>query len=244
MKTKKKYKRGYPVAILIGLDERQAVLWKIFSQVVKPEKTLTMGETRSNPKALYNFHESIINALRPTLKEGVRSILVVSPARSNYAHEFINHVHQHYAWLTQGPNKASFSEITGSASTQPQVAALTRTSEFHELISQTTSEETENLLDLLEKRLNTSNRRDTVLFSLEEAENLILKRQKPGRPKPEYLLLTDRYLADSREKNRLHRLMQIAQNKKVKTRVVNAESPAGQRLTQLGGIVCLAQVEQ
>jgi stalled ribosome rescue protein Dom34 len=243
MKTKKKYKRGYPVAILIGLDERQAVLWKIFSQVVKPEKTLTMGETRSNPKALYNFHESIINALRRTLKEGVRSILVASPARSNYAHEFINHVHQHHAWLTQGPNKASFSEITGNASTQSQVATLTRINEFHELISQTTSEETENLIDLLEKRLNTSNRGEAVLFSLEEAENLILRRHKPGRPKPEYLLLTDRYLADSREKNRLHRLMQIAKNKKVKTRVINAESAAGQRLTQLGGIVCLAQIE-
>jgi stalled ribosome rescue protein Dom34 len=82
-----------------------------------------------------------------------------------------------------------------------------------------------------------------VLFSLEEAENLILKRQKPSRPKPEYLMLTDRYLADTREKNRLNRLMQIAKNKHVKTRVISAESPAGKRLTQLGGIVCLAQVE-
>ncbi len=243
MKTKKRYKRGYPVAILIGLEEHQAVLWKIFSQVVKPQKTLTIDGTRSNPKALYNFHESIINDLRPTLKEGVRSIIIASPARSNYTQEFSNHVHQHHTWLTQGPNKASFSEITGNASSHPQVAALTRTNEFHELISQTTSEETENLIDLLEKRLNTSNRRDAVLFSLEEAENLILKRQKPGRPKPEYLLLTDRYLADSRAKNRLHRLMQIAQNKKVKTRVINAKSAAGQRLTQLGGIICLARLD-
>jgi stalled ribosome rescue protein Dom34 len=35
--------------------------------------------------------------------------------------------------------------------------------------------------------------------------------------------------------------MQIAQNKKVKTRVIDAESNAGKRLTQLGGIVCLAK---
>jgi stalled ribosome rescue protein Dom34 len=82
-----------------------------------------------------------------------------------------------------------------------------------------------------------------VLFSLEEAEYLILGPQKTDRPKPEYLLLTDNYLADNREKNRLHRLMQIAANRKVKTRIVNAESPAGVRLTQLGGIVCIAQLE-
>jgi stalled ribosome rescue protein Dom34 len=82
-----------------------------------------------------------------------------------------------------------------------------------------------------------------VFFSLEEAENLILKRYKPGRPKPEYLLLTDKYLADTHQKNRLHRLMQIAANKQVKTRIVNAESPAGLRLTQLGGIVCIAKPE-
>jgi hypothetical protein len=35
--------------------------------------------------------------------------------------------------------------------------------------------------------------------------------------------------------------MQIAANKKVRTRVVDAESPAGKRLGQLGGIVCLAK---
>ena len=243
LKPKKSYKRGYPVAILAGLEETHAVLWKVFSKVVKPEKTLAIDGTRSNPKALYNFHEAIINVLRPTLKEGVGSIIIASPARTNYTQEFVNHIRQHHAWLTQGPNKATFSEIAGSASTQLQVAALTRTSEFHELISQITSEETENLLDLLEKRLNTSNRRDAVLFSLEEAENLILKRHKPGRPKPEYLLLTDKYLLGIHQKNRLHRLMQIATNKQVKTRIVHAESSAGKRITQLGGIVCITHLE-
>jgi stalled ribosome rescue protein Dom34 len=77
-----------------------------------------------------------------------------------------------------------------------------------------------------------------VLYSLEETENLIFGRQKSGRPKPEYLMLTDKYLSDSCEKKRIHRLMQIAKNRNVKTRIVRAESTAGLRLTQLGGIVC------
>jgi stalled ribosome rescue protein Dom34 len=111
---------------------------------------------------------------------------------------------------------------------------------FRQLISETTQEETENLIEIMEKRINTTSNNNLVLFSLEEAENLILKRQKPNEPKPECLMLTDKYLAETRQKNRLHRLMQIAANKKVKTRIINAETPAGKRLTQLGGFICLA----
>jgi stalled ribosome rescue protein Dom34 len=243
LNPKRGYRRGYPVAILAGLEDDRAVLWKVFSNVVKPEKTLWLDGTSNDPKAEYNFHESIINALRPTLKEGVRSIIIASPARTNCAQRFIDHVRGHHAWLVQGPNKAIFSEATGSASTLSEVAALTRTPMFHQLISETTSEETENLIDLLEKRLNASNQNTIILYSLKETEDLIFGPQKPGRPKPEYLMLTDKYLSDSREKNRIHRLMQIATNRNVKTRIVEAESTAGLRLTQLGGMVCFAHRE-
>jgi stalled ribosome rescue protein Dom34 len=237
----KSYKRGYPVAVLIGLDEDHAALWQVFSQVAKHQQTIPLNGDRKNPKATYNYHESIINALRPTIKGGVRNIIIAAPSKTSYAQELQNHVTAHHAWLLQGANKATFSQLTGSASTPSQVAALTKTSTFKQLIQETAAEETENLLDILEKRLNTAD--NLVLFSLEEAENLILSKQAPGKPQPEYLLLTDTYLAGSRQKNRLHRLMQIAQNKKVKTRVISAESNAGKRLTQLGGIVCLAKTE-
>ncbi len=243
LKPKKRYRRGYAVAILAGIEEDTTALWKVFSNVAKPEKTLHISGARSNSKDLYNFHESIINALRPTLKEGVRSIILASPARTNYQQEFINHVHEHHKWLTQGPNKAAFSQIIGSVTTPSQVAALTRTQTFRQLISKTTKEETENLIEIIEKRINTTDNTNLVLFSLEEAEKLILKRQRPSEPKAEYLMLTNKYLAETRQRNRLHRLMQIAINKKVKTRIINVDTPAGKRLTQLGGFVCLAQLD-
>jgi stalled ribosome rescue protein Dom34 len=238
---KRSYKRGYPVAVLIGFEDDRAVLWRVFSNVVKPEKTLWLDETREDPRALYNFHESIINALRPTLKEGVRSAILASAPRTNHAQQFIKHIREHHAWLTQGPNKATFSETAGSASNLSEVAALTRTPQFRELISDTTSQETEHLVDTLERRLNASDQDTVVLYSLKETEDLIFNTGKPGRPKPEYLLLTNKYLSESREKNRIHRLLQIASNKNIKTRTVDAESPAGKRLTQLGGLVCFAQ---
>ncbi|MGD0071681.1 MAG: hypothetical protein ABSB71_09010 [Candidatus Bathyarchaeia archaeon] len=237
----KAYKRGYPVAILIGIENDHAALWQVFSQVAKHQQTIPLNGDRKDSKAVYNFHESIINALRPTLKEGVRSIIIASPSKTNYAQDFLNHIKAHHTWLLQGPNKATFSPITGSASTPPQVAALTKTALFKQLINETTAEETENLLEILEKRLNETD--NLVLFSLEEAENLILGKQATGKPKPEYLLLTDNYLSRSRQKNRVHRLLQIATNRKVKTRIINAESTAGIRLTQLGGLVCLAKLE-
>jgi len=243
LKPKKRYRRGYPVAILAGIEDNSAVIWKVFSNVAKPEVTLHINGTRKNPKDVYNFHESIINALRPTLREGVRSIIFVSTPRSNYNQELINHIRQHHRWLTHGPNKAAFSKITGFASTSPQVIALTRKPMFRQLISETTNEETENLIEILEKSINTTDNSNLVLFSLQEAEKLILKRHKPCEPKPMHLMLTNRYLADNPQKNRLHRLIQIASNKKVKTRIINAESDAGKRLTQLGGLICLAQLE-
>lgn len=242
LKTRKHYRRGYPVAILAGLEEKNAVLWKVFSYVAKHEKTLYINGLRNNPKELYNFHESIINALRPTIQEGVRSVILASPVRTRYHQEFINHVYEHHKWLIKGPYKTVFSKIIGKASTPSLVASLTRTSTFRQIVNKTTGEETENLIEILEKAIVNKDNKSLVLFSLQEAENLILKKQKPGDPKPEFLMLTNIYLSNSRQKNRLHRLMQIAANKKVNTRIIRAGSPAGKRLTQLGGMVCLAKL--
>ena len=237
----KNYQRGYPVAVLVGVEQEHAAIWHIFSQVAKQQQTIPLNSERKDQKVLYSFHETIINALRPVLKEGVRSIIVASPPRTSYAQEFLSHIKAHHSWLLQGTNKASFSQITGSASAPSQVRALTKTSAFKQLIEENATEETENLLEILEKCLNKTD--NLVLFSLQEAENLILIPQAPGKTQPEYLLLTDNYLAGSRQKNRLNRLMQIAARNGVKTRVINAESNAGKRLTQLGGIVCLAKLD-
>ncbi len=236
----KNYKRGYPVAVLVGIEQDHAALWHIFSQVAKPQQTIPLGGERKDQKALYAFHETIINALRPVLREGVRSIVVASPPRTSFSQDFLSHVKNHHAWLLAGTNKASISQIAGSASSPPHVAALTKTTAFKELIQETAAEETENLLKVLEKRLSKTD--NLVLFSLQEAETLILNPQAPGKPQPEYLMLTNDYLAATRQKNRVNRLMMIAAKKGVKTRVIDAESNAGKRLTQLGGIVCLAKL--
>ena len=237
--TPKSYRRGYPVAVLVGIEGDHASLWQIFSQVAKYQETINMQGNRNDSKAIYNFYETITNALRPTVKLGVKSIIIAAPPKTNFANEFLNHIKTHQNWLFQGANKATFNLIAGSASTPQQVAALTKTGNLKEIISQTNDQETENLLDILERRLILPG--NLVYFSLQEAEKLILFSQIEGKPKPEYLLIADDYIASARQKNRVQRLMQIAQNKGIKTRVIAADSTAGQRLNQLGGIVCLAK---
>jgi stalled ribosome rescue protein Dom34 len=236
----KNYRRGYIVAILIGIEADHASIWQVFSQVAKPQQTIPLNGERRDQKALYNFHEAIVNALRPVLKEGVKSIIAASPPRTSYAQDFISHISGHHTWLLTGPSKATLSALTGSASTPPQVAAITKTAAFKSLIQENAAQETDDLREILERRLNKMD--NLVYFSLEEAEKLILNIQAPGKPQPEYLLLTDTYLEGSRQKYRVHRLMQIAQNKQIKTRVLDSESSVGVRLMQLGGIVCLAKL--
>jgi stalled ribosome rescue protein Dom34 len=233
----KSYRRGYPVAMLIGIEQDHASLWQVFSQIAKHQQTINIDGERKDRKTLYNYHETIVNSLRSTIKEGVRSIIVAVPSKASYGQDFLTHISEHHSWLLQGPSKVSLSQIFGSADTPSQVAELAKTNAFKQLIQENAEEETNNLLNLIEKRLNMSG--NLVFFSIEEAEKVIFENQNVGKPQPDYLLLTDRYLSSSRQKNRINKLMQIAKNKNIKTRVIKAESNAGLRLTQLGGLICL-----
>jgi stalled ribosome rescue protein Dom34 len=173
------------------------------------------------------------------MKEGVKSIILVSPPRTSAATDFLQHVKEHHAWLMQGSSKATFAELTGAAATVHDVTVITRTPQFRQIVGETNLEETENLLALLEKRLNEAGQEPLVLYSLEDIEAKVLGAWITGKPKPEYLLLTDTYLSGSRQKGPLQRLMQVAANRGVKTRVVDAKTDAGKRLLQLGGLVCV-----
>ena len=239
MNRKRRYRRGYPVALLVGFESNHVVLWRIFSRVVKSSVRLELNGRRTDEKVLYNFHESVVDALKPVLKEGVRTIVVTSPARTKYSQNFLDHVHKHHMYLIQlkSSNRANFAELVGSADDRLKVAELVKTKQFKELIAETTSEEANHVVNSLEKHLYGNITKSVVIYSLKEIEDTIYSRGKNKTSRTEYLLLTNKYLADSKQKNRIHRLLQISKNKKVKTRVVNIETLAGNRINQFGGIV-------
>jgi stalled ribosome rescue protein Dom34 len=237
VKRKQGYKRGHSVALLVGFEDDHAVLWQVFSHVVKLHLTLEVGGKRTDQRVLYNFHESMVDALRPVLKEGVRSIVVTAPKKTTYATDFLDHVQKHHTYLIQSkrPNRATFAELIGSADQLHRVAELVKTKEFRKLIAETTSEEADHIVNAFEKYLYSTDSKSVVLFSLKEIEDMVYDRERHN-DLTEYLMLTDKYLADSEDKNRIHRLLQISKNRKVKTRIVNAETPAGKRISQFGGI--------
>lgn len=237
--SKKNYRRGYPVASLLGFKEDSVTVWSVFSKVIKPLSTLRIQGNPTDPRALYSLYERIIDTLRPTFKEGVRSIILVSPPKANFSRHFREHVTKHHSWLVRGDTQVAFAELPGSASTMTQVTALTKNPDFKKIIEEAATEETTNLLELLETKLNAEGPRDIVLYSVQEAETAIIYAR--GNSKPEYLLLTEKFLAEYPNKGRINKLLQVATNKRVKTRIVKADSPAGKRLSQLGGLVCLLQ---
>jgi stalled ribosome rescue protein Dom34 len=222
--------------VLIGLEERRAVLWRVFSEVVKLDGTVERGEE------LYDFNESIVNALRPAFKEGVRSIVLAAPARTDYAENFLEHIRKHHAWLVrEGPNAAAFGELVGSAGRPHEVHELVRSKAFREMIGETRSRDAENIAAGLEKSLGSDESETVVWYSLEQIEDLVYGRQEHDNLRPEHVVLTDKYLAGTKNRGRVLRLLQISKNNGIKTTIVNAETRAGIRLSQLGGLVCFAK---
>jgi stalled ribosome rescue protein Dom34 len=239
MKGKRRYRRGYAVAVLVAFEGCHAILWRIFSRVAKRSVRLELKGKRTDDKALYNFHESVVDALKSVLKEGVRTIAITAPVRTTYPQEFLDHVKKHHRYLIQSKstNHAIFVKLVGSAVDRNKVAELTKSKEFTELIAETASEEADQVVNNLEKHLYGANNNAIVLYSLREIENFVYSLKKDRESKTEHLLLTDRYLDECRQKNSINRLLQIAKNNEVKTRVVNAETIAGNRISQFGGIV-------
>ena len=228
----------------MGFEDDHAVLWRIFSCVAKRSVMLELEGKRTDDKAIYNFHESVIDALKPVLKEGVRTVVVAAPVRTAYATDFLDHINKHHKYLIQSksPNSANFAELVGSADDRIKVAELVRTKQFTRILAKITSEEADRIVNVLEKHLHSSGDGTVVLYSLKEIEDIIYEREKRNKFRTAHLLLTDQYLANSKQKSRIHRLLQIAKNKKVKTRIVNAETAAGNRISQFGGIVFFSKL--
>lgn len=238
-KRTRTYRRGYPVALLVGMEPDHAALWQVFSHVAKPLRPVKLEGRRTDPTARYNFHESIIDALRPAFQEGVKSVIVTAPTKTTYTVDFMNHVRKHHAYLLQSnrPHRAAFIELTGSADQPHTVAALMNTPRVRRLIAETTADEADHLVDALNAQLFGADTDTVVLYTLGEIEQWIYGLQGPSDRQTAYLLLTDAYLAASREKARVHRLLQIATNRQVATRIVPADTAAGARISQLGGVV-------
>jgi len=247
-KPKRKTKRGYPVGVIVGFEPMGAVIWKIFSERPVLAERVNLGRKFKNTgrNQLYTFYEDLIRALRPLLNAGLRSILLLTPPKTTYARSFLDHIKHHHRWLLREKNihSATFRELIGSATTKDDVSVFMQSEEYREAVGSATSAEADQLIYQMEARLNDLDS-GLVLFSLKDIEKLVFaggtrkKKFKPLKLLPEYILLTADYLEFSQQKSRIQRLLQIARNRDIKTKIIeDDESSSGMRVTQLGGIVC------
>ncbi|UYP45861.1 hypothetical protein NEF87_002146 [Candidatus Lokiarchaeum ossiferum] len=250
-KPKRKLKRGYPLALLIGFEPMRTIYWNIFSERAELRKIQKLPRKNDNmDKAqLYQFHENLVDELRPILKDGMKSVILVTAPKKKYSTLFLDHVSRHHQWMMSDkhPNSASFKLLTGKISDLEETTNLIQSSEFKAALGKVTEEEADRILEILEKRLNDEDD-GFVLHTLKEIEDLLYaggKRKKNFKNLPllpEYVVLTNEYLENHPNKNRLQRLLQIAKNRKIKTKVVDFETSAGIRIAQLGGIVCFLEI--
>ena len=73
--------------------------------------------------------------------------------------------------------------------------------------------------------------------SLKEIEEVVYDRKRNDDSRMKCLLLADKYRADTEDKNGINTLLWISKNQKVKTRIVNADTLAGKRISQFGGVI-------
>ncbi len=219
-------RRGYPVAVLIGLDGKKAYTWNVFSESVR------MGEIIED-ESEYGFYESIVDLLRPSMKQGLKTILVATPFEKEYK-RFMEHIKKHQGWMLKGYslNIVTFEYLSEEATELLAVQEFVRRRDFRSKLTEVSSGDIMQVMDHLEKRLNDPKGIETLLFTLQEVEDAVY-----GDASVEYILITESL--NRRFGRRTNRLLQIAKNKNIKTRIIERGSPAQARIVQLSGLVCI-----
>jgi stalled ribosome rescue protein Dom34 len=227
---RKRRPRGYPVAVLVGLENRRAIFWNIFSNSVKP------GAVKNLEDNEYNFLESLVDELRPSIKQGVKTVLLASESKKKYD-GFIGHIEKHQSWMLKGYelNRVAFQFVEGSARDVDAVTELVNASGFREKIKQAGEGDMKLVMSVLEKRLTSREGIESLMFSLNEVEDAIY-----GGGEVEYIITSQRF--QEQHRRRIQRLFQVAENKGVKTRILPPDSPHIGRVAQFGGLICLLRI--
>jgi stalled ribosome rescue protein Dom34 len=227
---KRRKRRGYPVGVLIGLENKRSIFWNVFSNSVNSGVVKTWVDNE------YNFFESIVDELRPSIKQGIKTVLLVSDDKKKYE-GFIGHIEKHQGWMLKGYelNRVSFQFVEGSAKDGDAVMELVSASGFNDKIREAGEGDMRLVMSVLEKRLSSRDGIETLMFSLDEAEDAVY-----GGGAVEYIIASQRF--QERRRRRMQRLFQVAENKGVKTRVLPPNSPYMGRVAQFGGLICLLRI--
>jgi len=237
-----KPKRGFLMALLIGFDEKQLRSWEVYSHSLRSFKTIKYSRKWKylDEKQKYNLFEDLVDLIRPLIKKGLKSILIASEEKNEISNVFLDHVNKHHRWLMKGYNRVSFGKIIGLADSLESAKRLISHEDSLSIIEETITDELSQLSEKLEMLIRTGDPNELLLYNLEGIESIVFEGGKKDRSAAnilELLVVTEKFLERKKLKSRLHRLLQIAQNKGIKTKIIPIDSPEAIIFTQLGGIV-------
>lgn len=240
----KRPKRGFLIALLIGFDEKEIHTWKVYSHSLRAYNKIKMTRKWKylDDKQKYHVIEELVNLIRSVIQDGLKSILLASPPKTDYSTKFLTHINKHHQWLvrSRGYNQVSIGEIVGTANDLDSATFLISNEKSLEIIQDTTSDEIQLLVNQLNKLINVGDPNKLLLYNLEDIESLIYgrgKKDKTAAEKLDFLIVTENYIINHKHKNRVHRLLQIARNKGIITKTISIENPAADRFNQFGGIL-------
>jgi stalled ribosome rescue protein Dom34 len=222
-------RRGYPTAILIGLDEKAAHFWTIYIESVKPSKKIMRdGE---DEKTTYKFHEAIVQSIKDLLPDGFNGLIVTSEERTHHTPRLLDHITKRHRWLR---DRVTIKQITGKAGTTSEVIQLIKANKLQETVQDSTEEAGVKILNLLEKALKD----DNVLYTIEELSDALNADRKPIA-----IFITEEFDRRNRRSRRYLSLTQITRNIGASVIILKLTNPASPRLSQLGGFACVISSE-
>jgi len=218
-------RRGYPTAILIGLDLQAAYFWTIYSESAKFYKILQRSS--DDEKSLYQFHEEIVETIRALLYESFTGIIVTSEDRMQYSKRFLDHISKRHRWL---PKRVTVKVLAGKATTASEVTQLIKAHKLQETVADATEETGVKLLEQIEKALD----KGEILYTINELNYAINSNKKPVT-----IMITEEFNQRNQTSRRFQRVIQVSKNKGAVVVVLKKTNPVSPRLEQLGGFACV-----
>ncbi|OGD55296.1 hypothetical protein A3K78_06720 [Candidatus Bathyarchaeota archaeon RBG_13_52_12] len=218
-------RRGYPTAMLIGLDLRAAYFWTIYSESAKFYKIFQRNI--DDEKSIYRFHEEIVETIRALLHEGFTGIIVASEDRMPYSKIFLDHISKRHRWLD---DRVTVKVLTGKATTASQVIQLINANQLQESVANATEETGVKLLEQLDKALDKGN----ILYTIDELNYVVNSNKKPVT-----IMVTEEFNQRNQTNRRFQSAIQVSKNIGATVVVIKTTNPASPRLNQLGGFACV-----
>nr|MDO8115001.1 hypothetical protein [Candidatus Sigynarchaeota archaeon] len=243
MPGRNRRRRGYPLALLLGIEKQRAMAWNVYSESIAPAFTERLQQKGSagtaNPQ--FNYFEAIVAKLKPIFSTGLKTLVIASPRNSTFANDFVAHLRKHHAYLMKegSSQKIHTGTVDGEAKDVQSTLAVVKSDAFRTITASTVDQETTAIIELFDSCINNPSSLVKIGFTIDEIIQLLeALREDDENPAPEYIIMTDVFYAGHKNDPLFQRVMSIAKNIKIKTRVIQLKTEAGARVAQLGGLVC------